>query len=49
MKQTSKMASCGIIYIPSFINIDIGFHGILRFCLRKLRGCIVGISVARIF
>jgi hypothetical protein len=30
-------------YIPSFTKIDTGVQVILRFCLRNLRGCNVGI------
>jgi hypothetical protein len=38
------MASCGMIYAPSFLKIGRGVQAILRFCLRNLRGCDVGIS-----
>jgi hypothetical protein len=42
-----EMASCGMIYLPSFMKIGTGVQAILRFCLRYLRGCIVGISDGR--
>jgi hypothetical protein len=29
--------------VPSFMKIGAGIRGILRFCLRNLRGCNVGI------
>jgi hypothetical protein len=38
------MASSGIIYISSFIKIGRGVEGRLRFCLRNLRYCNVGIT-----
>jgi hypothetical protein len=38
------MASCGVIYAPSFMKIDTGVQAILRFCLRNVRGCNVGIT-----
>jgi hypothetical protein len=41
------MASGGMIYLPSFMKIGIGVQGILRFCLRNLRGCDVGITEGR--
>jgi hypothetical protein len=46
-----EMASCGIIlvYVPSFMKIGAGVQAILRFRLRKLRACIVGISDGRDF
>jgi hypothetical protein len=33
----------GMIYVPSFMKIGPGVHGTLRFCLRNLRGCNVGV------
>jgi hypothetical protein len=39
-----EMASCGIMYLPSFMKIATGVQAILRFCLRNLRGCNVGIT-----
>jgi hypothetical protein len=47
MKYTFDMASCGIIYIPSFMKIDAGIQAILRFFLRNLRGCNIGITDVR--
>jgi hypothetical protein len=44
MKYTIERASCSMIQIPSFIKIGIGLQAILRFCLRNLRGCNVGIT-----
>jgi hypothetical protein len=44
MKYAVEMASCGMIYIPSFRKIGTGIQAILRFCLRNLRSCNVGIS-----
>jgi hypothetical protein len=38
-----EMTSCGMIYIPSFMDIYIGVQAIVRFCLINLRGCNVGI------
>jgi hypothetical protein len=44
-----EMASCGMIYtyLPSFMKIGTRIQVILRFCLRNLRGCNVGISDGR--
>jgi hypothetical protein len=47
MKYAIKMASCGMIYIPSFMKVDKGVEVILRFCLRNLRGCNAGITDGR--
>jgi hypothetical protein len=41
------MASGGMIYIPSVMKIDTGFHAILRLGLRNLRGYNVGIPDER--
>jgi hypothetical protein len=49
MKYTVEVASCGTICIESFMNIDIGFQVILRFCLGDLNGCNVGITDRRDF
>jgi hypothetical protein len=42
------MGSDGTIYIyiytPSFMNIGTDVEVILRFCLRNMRGCDVGIT-----
>jgi hypothetical protein len=42
-----EMASCGMIYLPSFVKISTGVQAILRFCLRNLRGSNVGITNGR--
>jgi hypothetical protein len=44
-----EMASCGMIYLPSFMKIGTGVQAILRFCLRNLKGCDVGITDGRDF
>jgi hypothetical protein len=43
MKCVVEMGSCGMIHIPSFMEISTGVQAILRFCLRNLRGRNVGI------
>jgi hypothetical protein len=43
MNNAVEMVSCSMMYIPSFT----GFKEILRFCLRNLRGCNVGITEGR--
>jgi hypothetical protein len=47
MKYASQMASCGTMYVPSFMKIGTGVQAILKFCLRNLRGCNVGITDGR--
>jgi hypothetical protein len=47
LKYAVEMAFCGMIYIPSFMKIGTGVQAILRFCLRRLRGCNVGITDGR--
>jgi hypothetical protein len=47
MKYPVQMVSCGMIYIPSFIKVGTSVQAILRFCLRNLRGCNVGITDGR--
>jgi hypothetical protein len=42
-----EMASCGIIYLPSFVKICTGVQAKLRFFLRNLRGCDVDITDGR--
>jgi hypothetical protein len=44
-----EMASYGMIYLPSFMNIGTDVQAILRFCLKYLRGCNVGITDAMDF
>jgi hypothetical protein len=39
-----EMASCVMIYLPSFMKIGKGIHVILRFCLNNFRGFNVGIT-----
>jgi hypothetical protein len=39
-----QMASCGMIYIPSFMKISEGVERILRFCFSSLKGCNVDIT-----
>jgi hypothetical protein len=47
MKCAFEMASCGMTYIPSFNKIGKGVRTVLRFYLRNLRGCNVGITDQR--
>jgi hypothetical protein len=49
MKCSVEMDSGSMIYIPSFMKIGSGIEEILRFCLRNLRGCNVGITDGRDF
>jgi hypothetical protein len=42
-----EMASCGMIYVSSFMKIGRGVQAILRFCLRNLRDCNVGTTDGR--
>jgi hypothetical protein len=44
MKDAVEMASCGMIYIPSFMKIGTDVQAILRFSLTNLRGCNVDIT-----
>jgi hypothetical protein len=46
---TVEVASCGMIYVPSFMEIGTVVQAILRFCLRNCRGCNVGITDGRYF
>jgi hypothetical protein len=39
-----EVASCGVIYSQRFMKIGTGVQTTLRFCLRNLRGCDVGIT-----
>jgi hypothetical protein len=39
-----EMASCGMIFLPSYMKTGAGVQAVLKFCLRNLRGCNVGIS-----
>jgi hypothetical protein len=47
MTYAVEMASCGIICLPSFLKFGTGVQAMLRFCLRNLAGCIVGIIDGR--
>jgi hypothetical protein len=49
MKYAVGIASCGMIYVPSFMKIGTGFQAILRFCPRNVRGSNVGITDGRDF
>jgi hypothetical protein len=49
MKYAVEMASCGMIYLPSFMKIGTGVQTILRFFLRNSRGCNVGITDGKDF
>jgi hypothetical protein len=49
MMHVFDMASCGMIYLPSFVKIGTGIQAILRFGLRNSRGCNVGITDGRDF
>jgi hypothetical protein len=39
-----EIALCGIIYLPSFMKVRTGVQATLRFCLRNLIDCGVGIT-----
>jgi hypothetical protein len=47
MKYAFGMALYGIIYLSSFMKIGKGVQAILRFYLRNLKGCNVGITDGR--
>jgi hypothetical protein len=47
MAYAVEIASCGMIYIQSFMKTGTGVQAILRLCLRSLRGCNVGITDRR--
>jgi hypothetical protein len=38
----------GMIYTPSFMQIDRGFQAVAWFCLSKLEGCTVGITDGKV-
>jgi hypothetical protein len=44
MKYSVEKASCGTIYIPSFMMNGAGVQSIIRFSLSNLNGCNVGIT-----
>jgi hypothetical protein len=39
-----ELASYGMIYLGTSMNIDPGVQAILRFCLNKFKDCNVGIT-----
>jgi hypothetical protein len=47
MKYGVEMASYGTMYIPGFMKIGTGVQAILRFSLRNIRSCDVGITERR--
>jgi hypothetical protein len=47
MMYAVEIASCGMIYLQSFMKIATGVQEILRFCLRNLKGCNVDITGGR--
>jgi hypothetical protein len=47
MKYAIEMASCGMMYKPSFMKTDKGVQAILKFCLNNLNGCKVGVTDGR--
>jgi hypothetical protein len=47
IKYAIEMASDGLIYVPSFMEMGTGVQAILRFCFSTLRGCDVGIADGR--
>jgi hypothetical protein len=49
MGNAVEMTSCNMIYVRSFMKIGAGTQAILKFCLRNLRGCDVGITDGRDF
>jgi hypothetical protein len=44
MEYAVKMASYDMIYMSRFMGVGTCFEGILRFCLRNLKCCNVGIT-----
>jgi hypothetical protein len=47
MEYGAEMVLCGMVYAPSFMNIDAGVQTILRFSLGNLRACNAGIVEGR--
>jgi hypothetical protein len=47
MMYDVEMALCYVICLPIFMKIGTGVQAILRFCLRNLKGCNVGITDRR--
>jgi hypothetical protein len=44
MKYAAEMVSYGVIYVKSFMKIGTGVKAILRFRLRNLRKCNIGVT-----
>jgi hypothetical protein len=44
MIHTVEMPLCGMIFLPSSMNIGTGVDRILRFCLRNMKACNVDIN-----
>jgi hypothetical protein len=42
-----EMYSCDMIFLPNFMKIGTGVESIIRFCLRSLNDCNVGITDGR--
>jgi hypothetical protein len=49
MKCVIDMGSGAMMYIPSLMTVGSGVQGILKFCLRNLRSCNVGIMMKGIY
>jgi hypothetical protein len=51
MEYGVEIVSCGMIYlyIPSFMEIDIGIQAILRFNFRNLKGCNIVLLMGRLY
>jgi hypothetical protein len=47
MKYAFEMTSDGMTYIPSFMKTGAGIQAMLRFSLRNLKVCNVGITYER--
>jgi hypothetical protein len=46
-QEAAEMASCGIIHVPSEMKIGAAIQAILRYCLRNVRVCNIGITDGR--
>jgi hypothetical protein len=44
MNYAVGLASCGMVHVQSFMKTGTGIQAMMRFCLRNLRGCNVGIT-----
>jgi hypothetical protein len=42
-----EMASCGVIFLLSFMKVGTDLQAMLRFCLSNVNGCNVGITVGK--